>query len=334
MATLSDVAARAGVSVSAVSRVLSNDPASRVSDETRDRIRLAATEVGYRPNFAGRALKLARTEVLALVVPDVTNALFAELTRGVEDAAISRGYTVLLGRSEDMQPGGVMFDRLLGEGRVDGVILQPRDGQDLVELAGILTHEAPVVTIHERVEATSSVLIPDADASRIAVDHLVELGHTRIGFIGGLSNSSTARRRAEGYREALAAAGGTLDPDLITWIGYRPEDGRAALDQLLDLAAPPTAVVVANVNAAIGVLAQARARNLRVPEDLSVVAIHDAWTAEHTWPPLSCVRMPLYELGRTAVGALVSAIAGGEEQHLLIETPQPRLVIRASTSAV
>ncbi|GAB4004880.1 hypothetical protein GCM10029992_51140 [Glycomyces albus] len=105
MAKLSDVAARAGVSVSAVSRVLSGDPSARLSAVTRERVRKAAAEIGYHPNFAGRALKLSRTDVIALIVPDVTNALFTELTRGVEDEAVARGCVMLLARSEAMQPG-------------------------------------------------------------------------------------------------------------------------------------------------------------------------------------------------------------------------------------
>lgn len=333
MVKLSDVAARAGVSVSAVSRVLSGDPSARVSEATRERVRNAAAEVGYHPNFAGRALKLARTDVIALIVPDVTNSLFAELTRGVEDEAVARGCVMLLARSEDMQPGGKMFDRLIGEGRVDGVVLQPRDEADPDELAQTVGERAPLVTIHHRIPGASSVVVPDALAARRATEHLIALGHRRIGFAGGLAASPTAQRRNEGYREALAQAGLPGDPDLVTWRGYREPDGRASTAELLALPQRPTAIVAANVNAAVGVLAQARAQGIAVPGDLSVVAIHDAWTAEHTWPPLTCVRMPLYELGRAAVTALTAAIDGGPITHRTVHDPEPVLVQRASAAA-
>ncbi|SDE11531.1 LacI family DNA-binding transcriptional regulator [Glycomyces harbinensis] len=332
MAKLSDVAARAGVSVSAVSRVLSGDPAARLSEATRKRVRKAALEVGYQPNFAGRALKLARTDVIALVVPDVTNALFTELTRGVEDEAVARGCVMLLARSEDMQPGGTMFDRLLGEGRVDGIVLQPRDGADPAALADALGERSPVVTIHQILPGASSVVVPDALAARQATEHLIALGHERIGFAGGLASSPTARRRADGYREALRAAGLREDPGLMAWRGYQESDGRAAAAELLARREAPSAVVVANVNAAVGVLAQARAQGLDVPALLSVVAIHDAWTAEHTWPPLTCVRMPLYELGRTAVDALANAVLGGPVEHRSVDSPAPTLIERSSTA--
>ncbi|WP_026924897.1 LacI family DNA-binding transcriptional regulator [Glycomyces arizonensis] len=332
MAKLSDVAARAGVSVSAASRVLSGDPAARLSEETRERVRQAALEIGYQPNFAGRALKLARTDVIALVVPDVTNALFTELTRGVEDEAVARGCVMLLARSEDMQPGGEMFGRLVGEGRVDGLVLQPRDGADPKALAAALGKRSPVVTIHQALPDASSVVVPDALAARRAVEHLIALGHERIGFAGGLTSSPTAQRRAEGYREALRAAGLPYDPALVTWRGYQEADGRAAAAELLTRREPPSALIAANVNAAVGVLAQSRAQGLAVPEDLSVVAVHDAWTAEHTWPPLTCVRLPLYELGRTAVEALANAIAGGPVAHRSVDSPGPVLVERSSTA--
>ncbi|MDA1361361.1 LacI family DNA-binding transcriptional regulator [Glycomyces luteolus] len=333
MAKLSDVAARAGVSVSAVSRVLSGDPSARLSEATRERVRKAAGEVGYHPNFAGRALKLARTDVLALIVPDVTNSLFAELTRGVEDEAVARGCVMLLARSEDMQPGGSMFDRLLGEGRVDGIVLQPRDDTDPEELAQSVGERAPLVTIHQPIPGASSVVVPDALAARRATEHLIALGHRRIGFAGGLAGSPTARRRAAGHLEALEEAGLEQDPHLVTWRGYREQDGRASTAELLALPEPPTAIVAANVNAAVGVLAQARAQGLAVPDALSVVAIHDAWTAGHTWPPLTCVRMPLYELGRTAVAALAHVIDGGAIEHRSVEDPEPVLIRRESAAA-
>lgn len=333
MAKLSDVAARAGVSVSAVSRVLSGDPAARLSEATRERVRKAAAEVGYHPNFAGRALKLARTDVIALVVPDVTNSLFTELTRGVEDEAVARGCLMLLARSEDMQPGGTMFDRLLGEGRVDGIVLQPRDGADPETLAATIGERAPLVTIHQRIPGAGSVIVPDALAARGATEHLLALGHRRIGFAGGLAASPTAQRRASGFLEAMSGAGDGVDLSLVTWHGYSEANGRTALSELLARPKPPSAVVAANVNAAVGVLAQAREEGLAVPDDLSVIAVHDAWTAEHTWPPLTCVRMPLYELGRTAVGALTEVIAGRAIAHTVVDDPGPVLVERASTAA-
>ena len=330
MSTLSEVARRAGVSVSVASRVLSGDPAGRASAETRERIRRAALELNYRPNVTGRALRLARTDLIALIVPDVTNALFADLTRGVEDEALARGQLILLGRTEAMEPDESAVDRLLAQGRVDGIILQPGDAATAEEVAPLLAGSAPVVTIHQLFEGASSVLVPDADAAAAAVHHLAARGHRRIGFVGGLPASATAQRRADGFWRAVAEAGIEARPEWVSATGYRTVDGRAGLAHILQARERPTAVVVANVNAAVGVLAEARERGIVVPDALSVIAIHDSATAEHTWPPLTCIRLPLYEMGRAAVAALAERRAGGAIDHRVVGEPAPRIVERDS----
>jgi LacI family transcriptional regulator len=334
MATLSDVAALAGVSISAVSRVLSNAPSSRVSGATRERIRDAARELDYRPNFAARALKFARTNVVALVVPDVTNAIFSELMAGVEEAAHELGYMVLLARTESLQPATETIARLVGEGRVDGVMLQVGDAMLPEDLAAIVNGRVPAVLINSRREAhVGSVTLPDADGARIAVDHLAGLGHTRIGLVNGLPVTDTADRRGAGFRDAMAKAGLSVDAEYMTALGYEPAQGRAALRHLASLPTPPSALVVANVNAALGLLAEARGLGLRVPEDLSIVAIHDTWTAENSWPPLTTVRMPLYELGRQSMTAIFERITTGAIDDRVVENRSPELIVRESTAA-
>lgn len=330
MATLSDVAERAGVSVSLASRVLSGAPSARARPETRQRIFAAAEELGYHPNFAGRALRLSRSNVIALVVPDVTNALFAELVAGVEEAAIKHDYVMLLARAEDMQPGGRTLERLVGEGRVDGVLLQ---AGDKVEPRDYLNgSRAPVILIHARREGfAGTVTLDDEAGAQLAVAHLVSLGHQRIGLVNGPPATDTARRRETGFRQAMAVAGLRVNPKHVTRLGYDAGSGRSALAQLLKTPPPPTAVLVANINAAIGLLGEARSLGVAVPEDLSVVAMHDAWTATNTWPPLTTVRMPLHQLGYTAVESLHIALRGGNPGDVLIRNPIPELVLREST---
>ncbi|HEY9290572.1 MAG TPA: LacI family DNA-binding transcriptional regulator [Microlunatus sp.] len=330
-ATLSDVAARAGVSISAASRVLSHAPATRVRPETRERIETAARELGYRPNFAGRALKLARSDVLAMIVPDLTNALFSELLRGVDEAATEHDYLMLLGRSEDV--GGDMIGRLIGEGRVDGILLQTGDESGTAELHTLLSQDAPVIFINS-VEAghAGSVTLPNAAAAALATRHLLELGHTRIGHIGGLPTVFTSGPREAGFREALDQAGVAVRKTWLTQFGYTADQGRQALRKLWRLKRRPTGVVVANLNAAIGVLAEARAIGVSVPDDLSVVTLHEAWTAGHTSPALTTVRLPMYDLGRTAVELLLDKLRGVDVGNVMIDKPEPELVVRASTA--
>ncbi|WP_353815970.1 LacI family DNA-binding transcriptional regulator [Agromyces sp. SYSU T00266] len=333
MATLSDVAARAGVSVSAVSRVLSDAPSARVSAATRQRIHDAARELDYRPNFAARALKSARTNVIGLVVPDVTNAIFAELMRGVEEEALAHGNMVLIARTEGMPEGEDTIPRLIGEGRVDGVLLQVGDSMRAEELRILLHAPLPLIFINSiHPDHVGSVTLEDARAIRIATDHLIGLGHRRIGFIGGLPRSDSGQRREAGFRSAMADAGLEVAEGLVTRLGYEPAQGGAAMAVLAALDERPTAIVVANVNAAHGALLEARRLGLGVPQDLSIVAMHDAWTAANAWPPLTTVRMPLAELGRQAVKDIIRRIDTGELADRVVRDPAPELVLRESTA--
>lgn len=333
MATLADVAARAGVSISAVSRVLRDAPGARVGADTRRRIHAVAAELGYRPNAAARALKSARTGVVALIVPDLTNALFTELMRGVEERAAECGYSVLLARAEGMDRPRETLDRLFGEGRIDGVIIQVGDAIDLDELRAVVDGTLPAVLVNSRRgDAVGSIVLDDEAASATAVHHLVELGHRRIGFAGGLPTNDAARRREAGFRSAMSAARLPVDERWVSALGYEPRQGRAAIAALVGGPPRPTAVVVANVNAALGALLEARTRGIRVPEDLSLVAVHDSWPAEITWPPLTCVRMPLRRLGADAVNAILERLAGGPVRHRVTSDPPPVLELRGSTA--
>ena len=208
MTTLSDVARRAGVSVSAVSRVLTDAPGTWVSPATRERIKAAAVELNYRPNFAGRALKVSRTNVIALVAPDLTNAFLTELMLGVEEEAARRDYMLLLGRSEDLQPDGKMINQLIGEGRVDGMLVQVGDTTSRVQLQELVKADLPVIFINS-IEAgqATGVVLQDEKGARLATQHLIDLGHRGIGFVGGLSQTYTAKRRLAGFRATMRSAG-------------------------------------------------------------------------------------------------------------------------------
>ncbi|TXN30966.1 LacI family DNA-binding transcriptional regulator [Lacisediminihabitans profunda] len=332
MVKLSDVAALAGVSPAAVSRVLSGDTTLRVSEGTRQRVMAAAQQLDYVPNHAARSLRTSRTSTIALVVPDVTSAVFAELARGAEDEAGARGLAIVLGRAERLHDDRDWLRRLVGEGRIDGVILQLPDGTPPADLESLVVQDTPIVVINSVDDGPlSTIVLDDAAGIRLAMDHLRRLGHTDIGFIGGLLGSATGARREAAFRAAMAEAGLSPEEAWMTRLGYAGTDGRAAAVRLLESATLPTALVVANLNAALGVLAEIHDRDLRVPGDISIVAMHDVWYADATWPPITTVRMPLSELGAAAVVAL--ADSGSGVIHTVLDSPAPQLVVRRSTAA-
>jgi LacI family transcriptional regulator len=333
MATLSEIARRAGVSVSVVSRVLNGDPTVRTRLETRQRVLRVAKELNYTANFAGRALRLARSKTLALITPAVSSPLFSDLLTGATDAAEAEDYTLLIGWSDRITQGSDTLRRLVGEGRVDGFVLQRTDDLSDQALENLVANDARVVLVTSRTpRRQGSVILDDVAGAKLATEHLIALGHTRIGLVGGIPSSDIARRREQGYAEALHDAGLRRRENLVRRIGYSPELAAVAIENLIGTDRRPTGVVVANVNGAIGALTTLRRLGLRVPEDISVVAYHDVWLAEHTWPPLTTVKMPYYEVGVQAVRSLIAQLAGSPGQDIVVREPAPQLILRSSTA--
>jgi LacI family transcriptional regulator len=333
MATLSEIARRAGVSVSVVSRVLNGDPTVRTRLETRQRVLQVAKELNYTANYAGRALRLARSKTLALITPAVSSPLFSNLLAGATDAAEAEDYTLLIGWSDRITEGSDTLRRLVGEGRVDGFLLQRTDDLSDQALENLVATDARVVLITSRTpRRQGSVILDDVAGAKLATEHLIGLGHTRIGLVGGIPSSDIARRREHGYAEALHDAGLRRRENLVSRIGYSPELADVAMERLVTTDRRPTGVVVANVNGAIGALTTLRRLGLRVPEDISVVAYHDVWVAEHTWPPLTTVKMPYYEVGVQAVRSLIAQLAGSPGQDIIVREPAPQLILRSSTA--
>ncbi len=331
MHRLRDVAERAGVSVSVVSRILNEDPALRVRAETRARVLRAVRELGYTHNHAARALRLRRSGAIALLVPDVNNAIFSEMSRGVESAAAEADLVVLLGRSQWLDSENNVVARLSRQSRVDGFVIQVRDEEASPRILNLLPAGVPAVLMNwHRHDELSSVAIDDHSAAHLAASFLADLGHRSIGLIGGLPQTSTAQAREEGYRAALKERGLECNADWVTRFGYTPASGREAFMRLVQVERPPSALVVSNVNAAVGVLSAARDSGIDIPRQMSLVAIHDTWLAEHISPPLTTVRVPVYELGFAAARTLVQVMSEGGKHDVLVREPAPVIAERAS----
>jgi len=328
--TLADVAALAGVDRSVVSRVMNNDTALSIREETRDRVLNAIRELDYRPNAAARSLRTSRARTLGLFIPDFANPVYAQIIAGAESAAAEAGCVLVTGTDEAVEKIDAGYVDLLGTGRVDGVLLAggtvSADERQRFEAAGV-----PYLLLNRRgQDSRRFVVLDDAKAAQMAVAHLVELGHTAVGFVGGPPGADTAQRRRAGYLAALRAAGLEPDEQLQTKADYTPAGGYRALGALVAGQVRPTAVLVANVASAIGVLKAAQRHGLDVPGDLSVVAVHDLPLTEYLMPALTTVSMPLRELGERAVRLLLETPAQApiEEQ---VSRPMT-LVVRESTA--
>lgn len=329
MTTLQDVATAAGVSKSVASRVLNGDDKARIAAATRDRVEAAAARLHYVPDHRARALRTLRSGAIALVVPDVHNAVFSELFAGVRDAATRAGQTVLLAQLEDAATDAQALSRIIGQGRVDGVVLQRREDVDDRTLARILDVPLPVVLFNSTLRnRRGSVVLDDAHAVDVATRHLLELGHRRIGFVGGSALHDAARRRAAAFRAVMHGAGLRIDRDWMVTAGWEADAGQAGLDQLLGARRRPSAVVVASVNAAVGAASCAARRGVAVPHDLSIVTIQDTWVARLFSPALTVVRLPLRQAGEAAAEMLIRQ----EMRDVVFADRAPELVVRDSTA--
>jgi LacI family transcriptional regulator len=325
------VAKAAGVSPAIVSRVINDDQSLRVRPDTRRRVLSAAKALEYTPNRAARALRLASSGALCLVAHHVAHPLHGETLRGAQMRAGRAGYVVLLGDAEELAHNPQSYENLLAARRVDGLVLHLSGGSSDARLRRLAEARLPTVLINSRMRGRGSVILDDEAAAALAAEHLLELGHTRIGFVSGITASDRSQRRRRGLEAVLEQHGLELRPDWILDGGWDEPAGHRAVVRLLRRRSRPTAIVVANVLAGIGALAACRERGVEVPRDLSVVAIHDTWFTDHTNPPLTTVKTPLQEMGAAAVDLLVEMLNGGGRRSIVLREPPAELMLRAST---
>ncbi|BBJ39275.1 LacI family transcriptional regulator [Streptomyces antimycoticus] len=327
--TLKDVAARAGVSVGTASRVLSGHSAT--SPAARERVRAAATELGYRVNARAQALRSARSHAVGLLVSDVRNPFFADIAHGAEQTALASSYVTLLANAnEDTAQQDTYLDVFLTQ-RVDGIIIAPQ-GEGRGDLRALEQARLPLVFVDRTVDGfeVPSVTADNAQGVELAVAHLAEQGHTRIGYIGGPPSVSTGRARLSAFLESIARHHLDDDPALITAGDFRRASGGTAAGKLLAHHRPPTALLAADSLMAVGAVSEVRRRGLRIGEDLALVAFDDIeWFAELD-PPLTVVAHDARALGATAMRLLLDVINGGTAESVVLPM---RLIPRRSSSA-
>jgi LacI family transcriptional regulator len=330
-ASIRDVAARAGVSVTTVSHTLN---ATRfVSDAARAKVLEAAHALGYVPSEIARGLKHNTTRTLGMLVPNNSNPYFAEIIRGVEHHCYGAGYSLLLCNSNDDAQRQTDHLRVLAERRVDGIVLVA-SGDDADIVACCKDLRLPLVLVDREIDAIAADLIEvdHAAGGELATAHLLAQGHARVACIVGPADLRPSQQREAGWRRALAAAGVTPRADELARGDFGPQGGATAMRQLLASAQPPGAVFVCNDMMAIGALHAAHEAGVDVPRQLSVVGFDDIELAAYTSPPLTTVAQPKEAIGTGAAGLLLERLRDGRTTPRR-EILQPQLHLRASTAA-
>jgi DNA-binding LacI/PurR family transcriptional regulator len=343
--TIQDVARVAGVSPSTVSNLL-NGRNERMRPETLERVQRAIAQLGYSPNRAARHLKTGRVEMIGVIVPSVANPFYGAFASCVERAALQAGYQILLGNSERDPEREQRYAEELWSHGIRGLIF----GSSLLaltHLAGFVERGLNIVAFDRQVQPVDdlpidSVTVDNVLAASLATEHLLKLGHRRIGFVTGPLRTVNRLGRLEGYQKTLREFDVAPAPDLV-WEktlkrGFGDTEGvelgRSGARELLSKTNRPTALLAINDMYAFGAYAGARDLGLRVPTDVSIVGIDDGVLAEVVDPPLTTVRQPLCEMTQAAVDIIISRIEGrsdGLPQHL---TLKPELIVRRSTTRV
>ncbi len=333
--SIREVAKRARVSIATVSRTVNN--ASTVDPKTAQRVREAIEELRYYPNRQARSLVSGRSRILGLIVSDITNPFFPELVKGFEDVAVQRGYEIMVSSTNYDSARMAHSVRRLIERKVEGVAIMTSEMDqpliDQLERRKVPTVFLDVGSVRSLI---SNIRVDYAAGINQAVEHLLGLGHRRIGFISGPLGLTSARVRRSAFLECLAHAGVLKDEGLVEEGDHTIDGGLEAMTRLLDSRHPPTAVLASNDLTAIGALRAVRRKGWSVPDDVSVIGFDDIHFAEFTEPPLTTVALSRRELAEKAIYALLQHLdpeQPGEPAHGAEYTVTPALVVRDSTCA-
>lgn len=341
MATIYDVAQKAGVSPATVSRVLNGK--ATVDGGLRARVLEAVEALQFVPSSTARSLVTKRTNRVALVIPDITNPYYPEIMRGAQDALDVRGYHLILSNTDDDTERELRYINMLQQVGMDGLIISPAAPahnpskrkrrnplSDLLEGLGI-----PIVGVSPEPPSPNAdqVTVDEEGVAEHAVRHLIELGHTRIGLINGPPDHQVSLRRSAGYKRSLERAGIACNAKWMVDADFRRASGHDAMRTLLQQKPRPTAIFAANDLMALGAIAAIHEAGLRIPQDVALIGVDNIAEAADANPPLSTVSIPrLYEYGRIAANLLLDRLNAGsvirEPRIVKLET---RLIAREST---
>lgn len=328
--TIREVAARAGVSHQTVSRVINSS--ERVNADTRERVEIAITELGYQPNAIARSMARGRTHTLACIAPNMTDFTYASVMEGAEIESRSQGYFLFTASASDEKNFNTLIEQLFGSRRAEGLLMiTPYIDHQHTELH----HDVPTVYVgadpHQ--DHTSLVTLDNTAAGLLATQHLIELGHQRIAHIIGPRIEYSAQNRLKGYRAALDSAGLHPDLRLIVEGDWSATSGYRAVNQLFDQKVSFSAIFAQNDRMAIGAIRALRELGIKVPDAVSVIGFDDMPLASYFDPPLTTIKQDTYLMGSEAAQLLIRLIEHPDREKTSIYLPG-ELVIRHSTATI
>ena len=332
--TLRDVARVAGVHPATVSRALNEETRALVNEETARRVLKAAEKLGYQPNPIARGLKTNQSYTIGVLIPDLTNPLFPPILRGIEDRLETGGYTALTANTDNDPERELLDSQTMRARQVDGIIAATarRDHRlhDALLEAGI---ELVLVNRRQEQLPVSAATADDRMGMRLAVEHLLALGHTRIAHLAGPLDYSTGLDRYESFQETMRTAGLQPDPELVLVAeAFTESEGARLCGELMADGPGFTAIAAANDLLALGCYDVFADRGVRCPEEISVIGFNDMPFAARFHPPLTTIHIPHYEIGKAAAQLMLERLQDGAPPPRDVRL-EPSLVVRGSTGA-
>lgn len=329
--TIRDIARLSAVSRSTVSLVLNHSP--RISAETKRRVWEVIEREGYEPNALARGLARRRSDMVAVVVPVtgshvLSDFYFSEAISGIGDALAARGLHLVIEVATPDWVRTLAGLRLFRERQIDGMLIVGTLTSDLF-VEKLVKSGHPVALVNSVMPGAPSVVAENVSGASAMVRHLVSLGHSRIGYIGGLDNTTVGLERTAGYHAGLAEAGLPVRESYVVYGNFSEASGAEAMRALLSRQPRPTAVFAANDMMALGALREARAAGLRVPRDIALAGADDIALGSYVTPPLTTIRQPMYDIGRQATDTLLALLAGADAAPTVARI-KTQLVVRAS----
>ncbi len=328
--SIKKIAKQAGVSTATVSRVLNRS--DKVTEETAQKVMKVVEDLNYRMDHVARRMKVKATDslVIGLMITDIGNPFFANVAQGVEDVAYKNKHILMISNTnEDPEKEKFFLNSMLSE-KVSGVIIVPTSGNEPF-LRNLVGEDFPMVMVDRRVEGLNidTVSINNEYGAYQATKRLIENGHSRIGIICGIKGLSNTEERFGGYKKALKESGIPLSKELITYGDYVEKGGRNAMNRLLSLKNPPTAVFSTNNLMTLGCIKELYSRKIPIPDKMALIGFDDSTWAEALIPPLTTIKQPGYELGINAAELLIKRLnnPSSSTMNIVLNT---ELIIRES----